>query len=118
MDFLVKLLRFDVPANMRLQSAELSCRAPMPPWLAASVVLALVAAVFYLYRLEQGTMGWLRRLTMASLRVMLLALLVILLFRPVLLTEFTGQRPRPIVLLLDNSQSMTQHDRRLTHGDK
>jgi hypothetical protein len=41
-----------------------------------------------------------------------------LLFRPVLLAEFHGERPRGVALLLDNSQSMKQQDRRLSDTDK
>src|SRR5438105_1374931 len=118
MDFLVQLLGIEAPEHTRLQSAELSFRGLIPLWLAVLTLLVLTAGILYLYRLENGTMGWPRRLLMAGLRVALLALLLLLLFRPVLLAEFEGQRPRSIVLLLDNSQSMTQHDRRLTGADK
>src|SRR5262249_28887013 len=38
--------------------------------------------------------------------------------RPVLLGEFRGERPREIVLLLDNTQSMTQQARRLSAPDQ
>lgn len=118
MDFFIKLLGIEVPENTKLQAAELSFRGLMPVWLAILVLAVVALGVFFLYRLEKGTMGWPRRLLMASLRVALLALLLILLFRPVLLTEFEGQRPRSIVVLLDNSQSMKQQDRRLTEADK
>src|SRR5205823_4173080 len=118
MDFFIRLLGIEVAENAKLQSAELSFRGLMPVWLAALVLLALAVGVFSVYRLEKGTMGWPRRLAMATLRVSLLALLLLLLFRPVLLTEFEGERPRHVLLLLDNSQSMKQHDRRLTDEDK
>ena len=118
MEWLIKLLGMDVPDNTRLQSAELSLRGPLPGWLALVLLLGVIVWVVYLYRLEKGTMGWPRRLLMSALRVTLLALLLFLLFRPVLLTEYEGQKPRNIVFLLDNSQSMKQHDRRLTVPDK
>ncbi|MFO0843879.1 MAG: VWA domain-containing protein [Gemmataceae bacterium] len=41
-----------------------------------------------------------------------------LLLRPVLLAEFTGERPRPVVLLFDASQSMSQRDRRVSDSDR
>ena len=54
---------------------------------------------------------------MATLRTALLLLLLLLIFQPVLRSEFEGQRPQPVVLLLDNSQSMKQQDRRLSQPD-
>src|SRR4051794_8077540 len=117
MDLLVKMLGIEVPENTTLQSAEMGFRAPMPLWLAILALLAAAGVIFYLYRREEGTVGRLARNAMALLRVALVALLLVLLFRPILLTEFTGQRPRHIALLLDNSQSMMQRDRRLTVAD-
>src|SRR6476620_970005 len=116
MNFLAKLLAADAPTNTALTSAELSFRGLVPWWLALLLVLALAAASFYLYRLERGTFGPWRRAVMVGLRVALLALLLFFLARPVLLAEFEGQRPRGVVLLLDNSLSMTQQDRRLTEA--
>jgi hypothetical protein len=117
MDLLLKLLGIDVPENTTLQSAEVGFRAPMALWLAILALLAAAAVIFFLYRREQGPVGRLGRTVMALVRVALLVLLVLLLFRPILLTEFTGERPRHIALLLDNSQSMMQRDRRLTAAD-
>ncbi len=118
MDFLINLLGIEVPENTTLQAVELSFRGLMPLWLALLGLIVFAVVVFTLYRLEKGTMGWPRRILMITLRVALIGLLMFLLFRPVLLTEFEGQRPRSVVLLVDNSQSMKQQDRRLTDADK
>lgn len=120
MDFLIHLLGIETPENTRLQSAELVLRGVGPIWLVILLVVALVGAalVVLFYSLEKGTMGWPRRLLMIGLRVLLICLVLLLLLRPVLLTEFQGERPRHIVLLLDNSQSMKLQDRRLTDADK
>ncbi|MCI0684944.1 MAG: hypothetical protein L0Y71_22845 [Gemmataceae bacterium] len=118
MNILAKLLAVDAPANTSLTSAELHFRGLVPWWLAVLLLLALAAGIVYLYRLERGTFGRVRRAVMIGLRVALLALLLFLLARPVLLAEFEGQRPRDVVFLLDNSQSMTQQDRRLSEADK
>ncbi len=118
MEWLIKLLGPEVPENTTLQSAELTLRGPLPGWLAMLLLLGVIVWVVYLYRLEKGTMGWLRRILMTCLRVSLLTLLLFLLFRPILLTEFEGQRSRNIIFLLDNSLSMKQHDRRITVPDK
>src|ERR1019366_6394682 len=45
-------------------------------------------------------------------------LLLFLILRPMLLVEFVGERPQGVVLLVDNSQSMSQRDRRVTDADK
>lgn len=117
MNFLAKLLAVDAPANTALTSAELHFRGLVPWWIAVLLLVALAAGVFYLYRLERGAFGAVRRAVMIGLRVVLLALLLFLLARPMLLAEFAGLRSRDVVLLLDNSQSMLQQDRRLTEPD-
>ncbi len=118
MNFLTKLLAVDAPANTALTSAELHFRGLMPWWLAVLLLLALAVGVFYLYRMERGPFGPVRRAVMIALRVALLALLLVFLARPMLLAEFAGKRNRPVVVLLDNSQSMMQQDRRLTDADR
>jgi hypothetical protein len=118
MDFLTKLLAVEVPENTKLQSAELGFRGLFPWWLAALIVLALGAGFFYLYLQERTKIGIVRRVIMALLRTAAIAVLLLLLFRPVLLAEFVGQRPRHIVLLIDNSLSMQQQDRRLSEADR
>lgn len=118
MNYLAKLLAVDNPENSTLTSAELHFRGLVPWWLAVLIMLSLAAGVFYLYRLERGPFGAVRRAVMIGLRVVLLALVLFLLARPMLLTEFEGQRSRPVVFLLDNSLSLTQQDRRLSEPDK
>jgi hypothetical protein len=118
MNFLAKLLAADVPANTALTSAELHFRGLVPWWVAIPLFLLLAAGATFLYRLERGSFGPARRVVMIGLRVTLLALLLFLLARPMLLAEFAGRRPSGVVVLLDNSQSMTQQDRRLTEADK
>lgn len=118
MDWLTKLLAVEVPENTKLQAAELGFRGLFAWWLAALIVLALGAGFFYLYLLEKAKIGIVRRIIMALLRTAAIAVLLLLLFRPVLLAEFVGQRPRSIVLLIDNSLSMQQQDRRLREADR
>src|SRR5262245_49861049 len=116
--FLTRLLGADAPPNVALTSAELHFRGLMPWWLALLLLAALTAGVIYLYLLERGPFGPIRRALMIALRIALLGLLLFFLARPMLLAEFAGLRDRPIVVLLDNSQSMTQQDRRLTDADR
>jgi uncharacterized membrane protein len=118
MEWLQKLLSFDAPEHAVLQSAGLSLRGIIPWWAAVLVGVAAAAGVVFLYVREQARLGILRRLLMAGLRAAALGLLLLLLLRPVLVAEFHGERPRPVALLIDNSQSMTQRDQRLSPPDR
>src|SRR5262249_23464948 len=40
------------------------------------------------------------------------------LLKPVIVGEFAGHHPRPVVVLIDDSQSMSRADRRTTDADK
>lgn len=117
MEWLNELLGVKAGPGMTLRSADLAFRSPWPWWAAGGVLLLLGALVFFLYWRERGRIGPVRRAVMATLRTALLLLLLLLIFQPVLRSEFEGQRARPVVLLLDNSQSMKQQDRRLSHPD-
>ncbi len=118
MDWLRNLLSVDAPAGASLQSAELSCRGLFPWWAAALIALAAGAAVFFLYSREAGRLTAWRRWLMAGLRFAIVLLVLLLLLRPVLVCEFAGERPRGVVLLIDNSLSMAQRDQRLSPRDK
>jgi hypothetical protein len=118
MNFLVRLLGAETPPNTALTSAEIHFRGLVPLWLAALLLLALAGVAVWLYRQERGTFGPVRRAVMIGLRVALFALLLILLSRPVMLAKFEGQRPRGVVVLVDNSQSLQQQDRRLAEADR
>jgi hypothetical protein len=118
MDWLTKLLAVEVPENTTLEAAELGFRGLFSWWLAGLIVVVFAALALCLYARERGKVGVVRRSLMAVLRTAALAVLLLLLFRPVLLAEFAGQRPRVIVLLIDNSLSMQQQDRRLSDADR
>jgi hypothetical protein len=118
MDWLNQWLWLEAPPHARLESATIGFREIIPWWLAALLVLAIVAGVFFLYARERPGLGRFRRGLMALLRTSALVLILSLLMRPVLLTTFAGERPRGVVLLLDISLSMKQQDRRLTPADR
>src|SRR5437764_13898280 len=117
MDWLNRLLGTDAPAGTRLRAAELHLRGGVPAWAVALFLVAFAALALTLYFRERLLRGWWRPVTMALLRTAALALLLGLLLRPVLVTEFVGERPRPVAVLLDTSQSMRQQDRRVTPMD-
>jgi hypothetical protein len=118
MDILYRLLGIDVPAAATAHSLELQLRGPLSWWLATLLALFLCALVFFLYVTENGKVSWVMRTLMTLCRAAALVFLVALICRPVLQAEFEATRLRDIVLLVDNSESMKQHDRRVTLADK
>ena len=106
------------PDGTVLRAAELSLRGGFPWWVAALAVALAGAAALYLYAHENAKLSVTRRVLLGLLRTAIVGLLLLLLLRPVLLAEFAGQRPRAVVLLIDDSQSMAQRDRRVTDADR
>jgi hypothetical protein len=119
MEWLTQLLGIDTPEHTHLEDAGLGFRTS-GVWVLVLLLLlpVLAAGVVFLYSLERGRIGLVRRGLLVLLRFSLLALLLFLLLRPVLVAEFKGERPRPVALLLDSSQSMTLPDRRLAPADR
>lgn len=118
MNWLHKLLTAEAPENTTLAAAELTFRGLFPWWLGLVLLLGFAWGVFALYARERPSLASWRRWTLAAFRGLLVALALFLLLRPVLLAEFAGDRPRQVVLLLDNSQSMDQKDRRVSTTDR
>jgi hypothetical protein len=91
-------------------------------WAVGAVVALVVGCglvVAFFYWLEPRRLGLLRRLLPALLRTAAVGVLGVMLFQPFGCTAvFRGERPRPVALLLDDSQSMGQRDRRLSVPDK
>src|SRR5437879_3422212 len=118
MNWLQKLISADAPENAVLRSASLSLRGIVPLWAAVLIVIAIGAGVGFLYVREIARFGMVRRVLMILLRTLAIAVLLLLLLRPVLVAEYQGERPRGVALLIDNSQSMKQQDRRLSPQDR
>ena len=118
MVWLQKLLSLQVPENASLQSAVPALRGPFPWWAAALLVALAGVGIFFLYCRERGRIGVARRSLMAVLRIGAIGLLALLLLRPVLVAEYGGERPRGVSLLIDNSLSMKQRDKRLSPEDR
>lgn len=111
MNWLQRFHLIDAPPATTLESAELTLRGVFPWWVALLILLLSGVGFAYLYAHEGSRLGLLRRFLLIVLRLGLVALVLVLLLRPVLLAEFKGERPRPVVLVLDNSQSMKQPER-------
>src|SRR5947209_4146909 len=112
-----RLLACDVPADATIESVEWSFRAAVP-WLLVVPLVLVIAGVVAFYLTERGTIGPIRRWLAIALRTSLFALVVLLLAKPVLSLVLKRERPRGVAVLLDNSQSMTLVDRRITDQDK
>ncbi len=92
--------------------AEITFRGVLPRVLVLGMVLFAVASAVWFYLRESVAIAPLRRAMLIGLRGLGFGVLGFLLLRPVWITEVTQERPRPVVLLLDNSQSMTLRDPR------
>jgi len=117
MSLMQRLLGFELPDGATLSELGLAMRGGMPGWLLVLLLLAAVGAALVAYRSERGDLPRERRLTLAVLRGAALALLVALIARPTIIGEAHGQRPRGVALLVDNSASLKQADRRGSPAD-
>ncbi|MGL4420732.1 MAG: hypothetical protein ACRCZF_08725, partial [Gemmataceae bacterium] len=98
--------------------ADLALRGWFPTGLAVLMGLAALAAVVLVYRREAGRIPVVPRIVMAGLRALALISILFLLLRPTLVFDSRGDRPRPIALLVDDSQSMQTRDSRTNPLDR
>ena len=90
--------------------AELVFASGWPLWLLlASVVAAAAAVAFSLYRRNQG-LGLARTAVLGVLQTALLALLLVLAWRPALVTQTLRPQENSVAVLLDTSSSMLYGD--------
>src|SRR4051794_32083729 len=106
------LLGIDIPPGTAPRELHLQFRGGLPWWFAVLLALLLVVGVVFLYWTERGKTNLFMRLLMAGMRSVALVFLLLLICKPVVLAEFDGKRAREIVVLVDNTQSMKQQDRR------
>lgn len=97
---------------------EIVLRGSFPFWLAIVLMVAIAGMAVGFYFTESMRIGKSRRLALAALRAIVLCSIVFLLCKPVAVRDVTSERPRPIVVLADNSESMRQKDPRPTVTDK
>jgi len=89
----------------------------LPAWLMLFLVLAVVALSFYVYRLDaRGVRPWLRRF-LAVLRLLAVLVAILLLLEPVLnISEYEARRSY-VIVMVDDSLSMTLKDRYPEDGE-
>jgi hypothetical protein len=113
------LLWVDVPGDAGLVGVEGGVRHTWAVVLTLFCVALAAAGIVALYLFEAQRMSLWRRLFLAAVRTAVVGVLFFLLFRPLqFVAVFKGERPRGVVLLIDNSQSMTQKDRRISPADR
>src|SRR4051812_24641388 len=114
--WLGRLFAIDVPADAAIEAVEPGFRGGSL-WLVLPGGLALLAVAVFagiLSFTERGPLGPVRRLFSVGLRTALVAVLLLLLAKPVMTLVLKRERPRGVIVLLDNSQSMKLQDRRVT----
>ncbi len=77
------------------------------PWIVAAVIAAAFAFAVYSYRRTSPPVRPLRRWTLITLRTLGIALLLFVLFEPVLTALGLGAEDPVVLVAVDNSQSMT-----------
>ena len=90
----------------------LAFRGWFPIWLAILLGVLSCLAIVLVYLREAGRIPAWRRLMLAALRALTLASILFLLLRPSLLQERRHMEPRPVAILIDDSQSMLTVDPR------
>ena len=83
-----------------------------------ALALAAVVAVGVLYAKEVGRLGVGRRLLLAGVRMAAVLTVAFLLLRPVWVNETSGEKRRPVAVLIDVSQSMDSKDPRPNLDDQ
>jgi len=83
---------------------------PLPWWLALLLAGAIAAAVIVEYRRPLSPLTRVQRGVLAGMRALLLAMLVLFLFRPIVLLPPQGLRDAIVPILIDASRSMRLND--------
>src|SRR5262245_1893156 len=104
--------------STKLAGWDVAYRGPLSVELAVliGVVLAAIGVLFYYF--DRAKTGVLRLVVLSVLRAAVFALLLVFLMGPVLEVQLSDERAHPVVLLVDNSQSMKQKDRRVLVEDR
>lgn len=104
--------------NCPLLFAEIVSRGSFPLWL--TILLSLLALIvgFGFYFTESIKLATGKRVGLAVARSLILLFVVWLIRKPVWVSDVTTAKQRPVVLLADNSQSMTLKDPRITSVDQ
>jgi uncharacterized membrane protein len=103
---------------MLAELPEIVFRGGFPTWGTILMILAAFAAGFAFYFRESTKLTNARRAILGTLRTLILLAILFLILKPVMVSDTTVDRPKPIQLLIDNSLSMKQKDPRVSILDK
>jgi len=84
---------------------------PWPTWVILLAAVAAIWLVAFLYSREKGTATRRRKATLAVLRCLLIALVLLILFKPILAVDKSEFKEAYVLVLLDDSLSMRLRDR-------
>lgn len=117
MDWLTGLLLSERwPSGATIQDTSWTLRAIPAWWILVPAALLLFAASIWFYRREK--LSRLASGVLITLRIVTFAFIFVLICRPTLEATLQSTRPRPIIVLLDNSLSMALSDPRSQAADK
>jgi hypothetical protein len=115
---LLKLLGAKMPEAVSIADTSLAFRGSVQIALVVVLFLLLATLVWWLYRKSPQSLPRARQRGLTALRVLFLALLLLVLLRPVLAFTVEGSIRRLLVLLIDDSASMQIKDPRLEVDDQ
>src|SRR5437773_1378154 len=102
---------------VRISKASLAFRGGVGAGWILLVALAVGALAWWMYRTTPDTVSRFRRYALSALRIIFLALILVLLLRPVLAFTVEGSVRRLLVMLMDTSASMQIKDPRVDLND-
>ena len=117
-DWLLKLLGASSEEVVRIAEASLAFRGGIGTVWVVLIILLMGGLAWWMYRTGPVLLSPARRRILLTLRVLFLALLALLLMRPVLSLTVEGTVRRVLVVLLDASASMQIEDPRVTEEDQ
>src|SRR6185503_8108801 len=107
---LLKLLGARVDDAVDIARASLAFRGGIGMGWLILLLLVLGSAMYWMYRQTPVPMSPRRKYTLAALRILFVALILVLLLRPVLALTVEGSIRRLLVVLVDTSASMQIRD--------
>jgi hypothetical protein len=110
---LLKLLGARVDDAVNIARASLAFRGGIGIGWLVLLLLVLGGAMYWMYRQTPVPMSPRRKYTLATLRILFVALILVLLLRPVLALTVEGSIRRLLVVLVDTSASMQIRDPRV-----
>lgn len=116
MNFLMKFLGVRVADSVHVTESTIAFHG-ISPTLAFFLAVLVVGATFWIYLRTTPNLAHWKKWTLATLRSILLCLILLLLMRPMLLLTVEGTIRRSLLILVDGSASMQIKDLRQDDAD-